>query len=213
LTPSSKKNYKTLLIYKNSLLDNHAIQVTVKMGIRKFLSAYVCSDCDEEFYKSTLESFFHEKCAKILNEEKKLVKHVYSIHILHMRTMQWKQNQSIPKLNEIPLNVYLENFKKSLKSQEIYAKYLPSPGQGANFTFDNLKKILKMILVQDYQNFQKDEKEDPKKEEFLNFSLVLEKAYMFDNLQIHFPGLLEKSEELIPVRKFPLSSIKSPLFS
>ena len=200
LTPSAKKNYKTLLIYKNSLIDSNAILVTVKMGIRKFLSAYVCSECNEEFYKSTLESYFHEKCSKILNEEKNLVKHVYSIHILHMRTIQWKLNQSTPKLNEIPINVYLENFKKSLKSQEAYAKYLPSPGQTANFSWDILKKILTRVLTQDYQSFQKDEKDDPKKEEFLNFALVLEKAYMFDNLQVRFPGFLDNHENLLSVR-------------
>jgi len=119
-----------------------------------------------------------------------LVKHVYSIHILHMRTIQWKVNQSIPKLNDIPPALYLENFKKSFRSQ------FPNPSPGFNFTFENLKKILTIILKNDYQNFQKDEKDDDKKEDFLNFSLVLEKAYMFANLQIQFPGFMEGSEPI-----------------
>lgn len=203
LTPSSKKNYRTLLIYKSSMLESH-IQVQVKMGIRKFLSAYLCSDCDESFYKSTLENFFKEKCAKIFSEEKNFVKHVYSIHILHMRTIQWKLNQSIPRLNEIPLTLYLENFKKSIKSHDYYAKFLPmpSPSQSANFSFDSLKKFLVLLLKQDYLNFQKDERDEPKKEDFLNFGLVLEKAYIFDNLQIRFPGFLDNDKELLQVSHF-----------
>lgn len=168
------------------------------MGVKKLISAYFQDETSGDFYKTTLENFFMENCSMILNEEKKLVKHVFSIHILYMRTIQWKLNQSTPRLNEIPLNLYLENFKKSLRSNDTYAKFIPSPNAGASFsmfTFDNLKKILTIILKQDYQNFQKDEKEDPKKEEYLNFSLVLEKAYKFDNLQIRFPRFLDENED------------------
>lgn len=205
LSPTSKKIYKSLLIYRNVLIENHAIHVQVKMGVRKFLSAHMKSEKFGEFYEDSLENFFHEECLKIFEEEKKLVKHVYSIHILHMRTIQWKLIQSAPKLNAIPVNLYLENFKKSIKSQDSYVKYIPSPSSGYNnFTFDILKKVLMIILKQDYQNFQRDEKEDSKKEDFLNFSLVLEKAYIFDNLQIHFPGFLENCEDEIPVFKLKL---------
>ena len=50
LTPFSKKNYKSLLIYKNTLIENHAIHVQIKMGVRKFLSAYMSSETDEVFH-------------------------------------------------------------------------------------------------------------------------------------------------------------------
>lgn len=148
------------------------------MGVKKFISAYFFEE-NGEIYRTSLENYFKENSLNILNEEKKLVKYVYSIHILFMRTMQWKMNQSQPKLNGIPLNLYLENFKKSIRGQN------PSPGY--NFSFDHIKKLLNVLLKQDYLNFQKDDREDLKKEEFLNFSLVLEKAYMVDNLQIQFP--------------------------
>lgn len=176
------KEKRNLLIYRAILNEKNIISVELKLSVNGFYSAFDDSDSENNKKKRFMEEMFLDIFFNIYEDELQKVKYIYSVHLLHMRTLQRKYNDF--KIPEKKYQIYLENYKKSVKDLDFSESIsnIPSPSQFVVMSqyLDKFKKSLNFMLNKDYKNFQKDNKE------YINFSLVLSGAYYHSSLRLKF---------------------------
>ena len=179
---NSAKEKRNLLIYRAILNEKNSISVELKLSVNGFYSVFDDSESDNNNNKKFMEEIFLKIFFDIYEDELQKVKYIYSVHLLHMRTLQRKYNDF--KIPEKKYLIYLENYKKSVKDLDFSESIsnIPSPSQFIVMSqyLDKFKKSLNFMLNKDYKNFQKDNKE------YINFSLVLSGAYYHSSLKLKF---------------------------
>lgn len=178
---NNDKEKRSLLIYRAILNEKNSVSVELKLSVNGFYSVFN-SGSENNKKKKFIEEIFLDIFFEIYEDELQKVKYIYSVHLLHMRTLQRKYNDF--KIPEKKYQIYLENYKKSVKDLDFSESIsnIPSPSQFIVMSqyLDKFKKSLNFMLNKDYKNFQKDNKE------YINFSLVLSGAYYHSSLKLKF---------------------------